>query len=84
MRKEVLARLLKSGGRSSAVAMCGALDIKHRQSLAAHAKLLARANLVRVTQTGSGRSRSTLLMITDRGRIAVAGNRNPLTPQSPP
>ncbi len=80
----MLAHLLESGGRATSVQTCAALDIKNRETLAAHARRLARAKLVRVKQTGRGRCRSALLMITEKGRVAVAGDRNLLAPQMPP
>lgn len=83
-RQAMLAHLIKTGGRASAVEMCGALDITHRQLLASHAKQLARAKLVRLTQTRRGNRHASIVLITDKGRVAALGDLNVLTPKMPP
>lgn len=84
MRRAVLAHLIEAGGKASAVETCGALQIKHRESLALHAKLLARGDFIHVRQIGRGSQRAALLTITDRGRAAVGGDLSVLTPKMPP
>lgn len=83
MRRAVLAHLIESGGKASAVETCRTLKIKHRESMALHAKLLARGDFINVKQTGRGSRRAALLTITNRGRAAVGGDLSVLTPQPP-
>jgi hypothetical protein len=71
MRRAVLLHLVDAGGQACSVSICAALQIRHRESLAWMARLLARADLIRVRQTGSGSARKAFLVITDQGRAAI-------------
>lgn len=81
----MLGFLIEAGGRASAADIRNALDIGHRQLLASHANLLARADLVHVKQARHGNAYTTILMITDLGREqAGLGDLNALAPTPPP
>lgn len=85
VRRHLLAHLLDAGGRATAVETCAKLQIKHRGSLAVHARLLARGDFIAVEQTGRGNQRAAILTITDKGRAAVVGgDLSVLAPQMPP
>jgi hypothetical protein len=78
MRRAVLRHLVVVGGKAAAVETCVALGIKSRESLALHARLLARGDFVRVQQTGRGSKRKALLKITDKGAAAIHDDQSTL------